>query len=187
MAAVTFALTSIATVQYMSLDCPLRGFDMPGDMEPLPYLLVWVLNGPAFLRPFSVYRLVFPFSGTYIELSWLPAVIILWFVIGIGIDWRLKRPGRRIIRPKWVRVVAFLVPLILCILFLYAEFLHLRTHVMEPTSEWFMNEVRRYGWWTPNLSSFPRLAWTLAGIAYFSTKLWKTIACPQHNMILTEN
>ncbi len=173
MVGITFALVTDTVVKYLGLDSPIRRYDMPGDMEPFSLLLAKALNGPAFPS--------FLIRGGHVEtvlgkLTWIPVVFGFWFVVGLALESKLKHPRQWLIRRPRTRVIVFLFLLSICGWLLYREVWLLR-FVYRPSEMRLL--FPRLRWWTPGLSIIPQSIWCLIGIAYFSTKLWNTLASRQ--------
>lgn len=171
MVAITFALVSIATLEYRKPDCPMYRYDAPGDMEPFSLLLARTLNGPAFSWFLPTLRYG-AFIGTLLtSVTWLPEILVFWFVVGIAAESKLRRPGQWLIKRTWARAIVFITLLCICLLLLYRQMWLVRPAY---TLMFLWPEFHVLGWWTPGLSVLPTTAWSLLGVAYFSVKLWST-------------
>ena len=162
----------------MSWDSPSRHMGMIPNVLAPPELLATALNGSSFLPKLRFRQWIFGFGRSFLDLSWLPSVSVFWLLIGAILDWKLKHSGW-LIRPKSLRIPVFGVLLFLALVLLYGEVSWIRELDMVPFTKYFSYEIRRHGLWAPALDTYLQGMWSIAGIVYFTIKLWNTFVRPQ--------
>ncbi len=103
---------------------------------------------------------------------------VFWLLIGAILDWKLKHSGR-LIEPNRLRIAVFTLLLLLELLLVCGQISWIRELRMVPFTSYFSDQIRRNGLWAPALDTYLGAMWSIAGIVYFTRKLWKTFSRPQ--------
>ena len=143
-----------------------RGAGTVRNVFPPAYLFAVLLNGPAMLPFLHRHFTALDVEGT--DLSCLPAVAVLWFLVGWGLDRRsAKLPP---MGPRWLRLTLSGSAFVLVFLFLLVFSNHL----------WFegglaLNSYSRHGLWASGIDSFIYMPWLFAFMVYFGYRFWTTL------------
>lgn len=165
---VTAVLMVGASIQYSQPNHP------PNLFTPT-HIIAELLSGPAFY-PFlrvPIRPLVYD-ERFLIDLGSLPAVALLWFCLGLGLERKLRGRSEWLISRKPTRVIVFSILLMVELFFLYTGIWWLHFHASLPFQAVFRSALRISWWWIPESHAYAMSLWALIGTGYFGTKLWGT-------------
>jgi hypothetical protein len=135
-------------------------------------VIAWFLNGPGYAFSLFPVPSFTVFGCRIFEAGRLIGVAIMWFVIGLSFDRKLR--GEKVINARWLQWVLYLAGFVLCILMAWAALSHLRFQSEVPWNPFFFRLLRRDKLWTPGLTVYAILVWAAFGIVYYGRKLWVT-------------
>lgn len=166
MVLVTTVLAVITHWQWYQPSNPFLRFEgTQRSARPPAHLLAVILNGPAMSSFVEIRRPALWFRD--IDLECLPAVAVMWFLIGWAFERRLRRLPS--LGPKWIRRLAFgfagLTFLLMCLFF--CSFVWISGRLV-------FRDYRQYGLWASGFDFFVFFLWNAAITIYFGRKFWAT-------------